>query len=110
MYVERIAINDAVYDIDQSRPKHGGRRVGLGRKGSQSTNKAPSDLSVVSEPTKTLRGALAIVNAAQAAPSNPAASTLMRPASKISLTLSFLSTIMVRLRRWENVVGPTAAE
>jgi hypothetical protein len=66
----RRAISHADIDTRQSLPMRGGRRIGLGRR-LDLENETPSYLFIAEEPTKTLRGALAVGDAAQAAPSNP---------------------------------------
>jgi hypothetical protein len=56
----RRAISHADIDTRQSLPMRGGRRIGLGRR-LDLENETPSYLFIAEEPTKTLRGALALV-------------------------------------------------
>jgi hypothetical protein len=54
------AISHVSTDMRQSLPMRSGRRIGLGRR-SNLENETSSYLSIAEEPTKTLRGALALV-------------------------------------------------
>jgi hypothetical protein len=54
------AISHVSTEMRQSLPMRSGRRIGLGRR-SNLENETSSYLSIAEEPTKTLRGALALV-------------------------------------------------
>jgi len=94
---ERRRISHASTDMRRSLPMRGGRKSDLGRR-LHLENETSSYLSIAQEPTKTLRGALALVTRRKLLHQIRGRSPSRLRPLQIMLTLSILSTIMAVVR------------